>query len=58
MATPRFALVSRVLLITGIVMALLGAYFLLATDNFIVGVALVVVAISDIAMSVVFARRV
>lgn len=57
MSNARFRLVSRLLLLTGVIMALIGAYFLLATNNFVVGVALVAVAVSDIAMAMAFARR-
>jgi dolichol kinase len=38
-------------------MALLGAYFLLVADNFVIGVALLAVAMGDAAAAIVFSRR-
>jgi dolichol kinase len=57
MSNPRFRFVARVLLITAVFMALLGAYFLLVADNFVIGVALLAVAMGDAAAAIVFSRR-
>jgi hypothetical protein len=57
MANLRFQLLAKVLLGSALVMALLGLYMLLAQRNTVVGIVLLVVAVSDVLLAVVFARR-
>jgi hypothetical protein len=57
MANLRFQLLAKVLLGSALVMALLGLYVLLAQRNTVVGIVLLVVAVSDVLLAVVFARR-
>ena len=57
MANPRFQLLAKVLLGSAVVMFLLGLYFLLVQEQVMVGSVLLVVAVTDVVMALVFSRR-
>jgi hypothetical protein len=57
MSNPRFQLLSKILLGSALLMVLLGLYFLLAKQNVVVGSVLLLVAVSDVVLALVFARK-
>ncbi len=57
MANPRAGLIAKLLLVSAAVMAAMGVYFLLVLQNTMVGAILLVVAIGDVAIALVFSRR-
>lgn len=57
MRNPRYELLSKALLGSALMMLLLGLYFLFAQENFVVGGALIAVAVMDVGVAVLFARR-
>jgi hypothetical protein len=57
MSNPRFQLLSKILLGSALLMVLLGLYFLLARQNVVIGSVLLVVAVSDVVLALVFARK-
>jgi len=57
MRNPRYELLSKALLGSALMMLLLGLYFLLAQQNFVVGGALLAVAVVDVGVAMAFARR-
>lgn len=57
MANPRAGLIAKVLLVSAGVMAALGVYFLLVLHNTMIGAVLLVVAIGDVAIALVFSSR-
>ena len=57
MANPRSQLVAKILLGSALIMGALGAYFLLVRQNTAVGSVLLIVAVSDVALAVVFSSR-
>jgi hypothetical protein len=57
MSNPRYQLISKVLLGSALVMLLLGLYLMLAMGNTVVGLTLIVVAVADVTVATVFARR-
>ncbi len=57
MSHPPYQLLSKVLLGSALVMLLIGLYFLFAMGNMLVGGALIAVAVMDLGVAVVFARK-
>jgi hypothetical protein len=57
MTNPRNQLLSKVMLGSALVMLLLGLYFLFAMGNVMVGGALMVVAVVDVGVAVVFSKQ-
>lgn len=57
MSNPRLQLLARVLLGSAVVMLLLGLYFLLVLQQVVIGAVLLVVAVTDVVMALVFSRR-
>ena len=57
MATSRNRLVSTILLVTAAATGLIGLYFLLVREDTRLGAILLVVAVSDLGMAMVFARK-
>jgi hypothetical protein len=57
MSNPRFQLLSKILLGSALLMALLGLYMLFAKANVVAGSVLLLVAVSDVVLALVFARK-
>jgi len=57
MSHPPYQLLSKVLLGSALLMLLLGLYFLFAMGNALVGGALLAVAVMDVGVAVLFARK-
>lgn len=57
MSTQRFRMLSLVLLCSALGLALLGAYFMMAKQNYVVGGLIMFVALSDVGLAMFFSRR-
>ena len=57
MANMRTQLVAKLLLGSALIMGALGVYFLVARQNTAVGSVLLIVAVSDVVLAVIFSSR-
>lgn len=52
-----FKTMSITLIVSALVLALLGVYFMVARQNYVVGAVIMLVALSDVGLAMFFARR-
>jgi hypothetical protein len=57
MLNQRFRMLSIMLLCSALVLALLGVYFMMARQNYVVGGLIMFVALSDVGLAMFFSRR-